>query len=86
MVGTPIGNLDDLSPRVRRVLAGADRIVCEDTRRSGLLLHRLGIRSRLISFHQYNQTQRLPTLLQALAAGESLALISGPNLTTLCAL
>lgn len=80
VVATPIGNLDDLSPRARRVLAGADRIVCEDTRHSGLLLHRLGIRSRLISFHQHNQTQRLPTLLQALAAGESLALISDAGL------
>ena len=80
VVGTPIGNLDDLSPRARRVLAGADRIVCEDTRHSGLLLHRLGIRSRLISFHQHNQAQRLPTLLQALAAGESLALISDAGL------
>ncbi len=80
VVGTPIGNLDDLSPRARRVLAGADRIVCEDTRHSGLLLHRLGIRSRLISFHQHNQTQRLPSLLQALAAGESLALISDAGL------
>jgi 16S rRNA (cytidine1402-2'-O)-methyltransferase len=80
VVGTPIGNLDDLSPRARRVLAGADRVVCEDTRHSGLLLHRLGIRSRLISFHQHNQAQRLPSLLQALAAGECLALISDAGL------
>ncbi|MFN6131900.1 MAG: 16S rRNA (cytidine(1402)-2'-O)-methyltransferase [Synechococcaceae cyanobacterium] len=80
VVGTPIGNLDDLSPRVHRVLAGADRIVCEDTRRSGLLLHRLGIRSRLISFHQHTQAQRLPSLLEALASGESLALISDAGL------
>ncbi|MEB3362443.1 MAG: 16S rRNA (cytidine(1402)-2'-O)-methyltransferase [Synechococcaceae cyanobacterium] len=83
MVGTPIGNLDDLSPRARKVLAGADRILCEDTRRSGLLLHRLGIRSRLISFHQHNQTERLPVLLQALAAGECLALISDAGLPSI---
>lgn len=80
LVGTPIGNLDDLTPRARRVLAGVDRIACEDTRRSGLLLHRLGIRARLISFHQHNQAQRLPVLLQALASGESLALISDAGL------
>jgi 16S rRNA (cytidine1402-2'-O)-methyltransferase len=80
LVGTPIGNLDDLSPRARRVLAGADRIACEDTRRSGLLLHHLGIRVPLLSFHQHNQTARLPQLLAALEAGEAVALISDAGL------
>lgn len=80
LVGTPIGNLEDLSPRARRVLAGVDRIACEDTRRSGLLLHGLGIRAQLTSFHRHNQASRLPQLLAALAAGESLALVSDAGL------
>ncbi|KEF40688.1 MAG: 16S rRNA methyltransferase [Cyanobium sp. CACIAM 14] len=80
LVGTPIGNLDDLSPRARRVLAGADRIACEDTRRSGLLLHHLGIRVPLLSFHQHNQAARIPQLLGALAAGQAVALISDAGL------
>ncbi len=80
LVGTPIGNLDDLSPRARRVLAGADRVACEDTRRSGLLLHHLGIRVPLLSFHQHNQTSRIPQLLAALEAGEAVALISDAGL------
>lgn len=80
LVGTPIGNLDDLSPRARRVLAGADRIACEDTRHSGLLLQRLGIRAPLVSFHQHNQSQRIPQLLAALAAGEVVAVISDAGL------
>ena len=80
LVGTPIGNLDDLSPRARRVLAGVQRIACEDTRRSGLLLHRLGISARLLSFHQHNQVGRIPQLLEALRAGEALALISDAGL------
>ncbi len=42
LVGTPIGHLGDLSPRARQVLAGVSRLACEDTRRSGLLLHQLG--------------------------------------------
>jgi 16S rRNA (cytidine1402-2'-O)-methyltransferase len=80
LVGTPIGNLDDLSPRARRVLEGVDRIACEDTRHSGFLLQRLGIRGRCLSYHQHNQSQRIPQLLEALAQGESLALISDAGL------
>ncbi|MEB3200632.1 MAG: 16S rRNA (cytidine(1402)-2'-O)-methyltransferase [Synechococcaceae cyanobacterium] len=80
LVGTPIGNLEDLSPRALRVLAGVHRVACEDTRHSGLLLHRLGIRATLLSFHEHNQQQRLETLLLGLAAGESLALISDAGL------
>ncbi len=81
LVGTPIGNLDDVSPRARRVLAGVDRIACEDTRHSGLLLQRLAITSRrLISFHAHNQSGRIPQLLQALVDGEAIALISDAGL------
>lgn len=85
LVGTPIGNLNDLTPRARHLLQGVDRIACEDTRHSGLLLQRLGIRRagagpRLISYHQHNQSQRIPQLLAALAAGESVALISDAGL------
>ena len=85
LVGTPIGNLADLSPRARQVLVGVSRIACEDTRRSGLLLHQLGLRQkeqgqRLVSFHAHNQTARIPELLEALAAGEALALISDAGL------
>jgi hypothetical protein len=67
LVGTPIGNLEDLSPRARRVLGAVDLVACEDTRRSGLLLHGLGLRNRLLSFHEHNRLARQPQLLQALA-------------------
>jgi 16S rRNA (cytidine1402-2'-O)-methyltransferase len=85
LVGTPIGNLNDLSPRARHVLGGVDRIACEDTRHSGLLLHNLGLRSgespaRLVSFHEHNQTSRIPELLEALEAGEAIAVISDAGL------
>ena len=81
LVGTPIGNIDDLSPRALRVLAGVERIACEDTRHSGLLLQRLGIGSRrLISFHAHNQHGRIPQLLELLLAGEAVALISDAGL------
>lgn len=85
LVGTPIGHVGDLSPRARHVLAAVDRIACEDTRRSGLLLHNLGLRSRdqgpsLLSFHEHNQASRIPELLAALEAGEAIALISDAGL------
>ncbi len=80
LVGTPIGNTGDLSPRAKTVLAGADRIACEDTRRSGLLLHNLGIKNRLVSFHEHNQATRIPELLEALENGEAIAVISDAGL------
>jgi 16S rRNA (cytidine1402-2'-O)-methyltransferase len=80
LVGTPIGNLADLSPRARGVLASADHLACEDTRRSGLLLQALGVKRPLISFHQHNQASRIPQLLERLAAGESVAVISDAGL------
>ncbi|MEB3335769.1 MAG: 16S rRNA (cytidine(1402)-2'-O)-methyltransferase [Cyanobacteriota bacterium] len=80
LVGTPIGNLGDLSPRARSVLAAVDHLVCEDTRRSGLLLQAVGLKRSLLSFHQHNQASRLPHLLARLAAGESVAVISDAGL------
>ena len=80
LVGTPIGNVGDLSPRARHVLAHVYRIACEDTRRSGLLLHNLGIKNRLVSFHEHNQTARIPELLEALDADEAVAVISDAGL------
>lgn len=80
LVGTPIGHLGDLSPRARAVLAAVDHLACEDTRRSGLLLQALGLKRSMVSFHQHNQASRLPQLLERLAAGESVAVISDAGL------
>lgn len=76
VVATPIGNLEDLSPRARRAFEEADRVACEDTRRSGRLLAGLAIKRRLVSLHEHNERARLPQLLEALEAGEHLVLIS----------
>jgi len=76
LVATPIGNLEDLSPRARRALEEADRIACEDTRHTGKLLHALGIRKPLLSLHEHNERRRLPELLAALDAGETIAVAS----------
>jgi 16S rRNA (cytidine1402-2'-O)-methyltransferase len=76
LVATPIGNLEDLSPRARRALAEADLVACEDTRRTGLLLHHLGLKKRLVSLHEHNERKRLPELLAALEAGRTIAVAS----------
>lgn len=76
VVATPIGNLDDLSPRARRAFEEAALVACEDTRRTGLLLARLGIKRPLVSLHEHNERQRLPRLLAALEGGQTVALAS----------
>lgn len=74
VVGTPIGNLGDLSPRAAEALRSADLVVAEDTRAAARLLAHLGTRARTISFNEHNSAARLPALLDRLAAGETLAL------------
>jgi len=76
VVATPIGNLGDLSARAREALAGADLVACEDTRRSGQLLTHLGLHKPLVSLHEHNERLRLPRLLDALAEGRTIALVS----------
>jgi 16S rRNA (cytidine1402-2'-O)-methyltransferase len=76
IVGTPIGNLADLSPRARDVLANADVVAAEDTRRTRGLLSHIGVESRLIAYHEHNEQQRVPELIERLAAGAKIALVS----------
>ncbi|RMF95543.1 MAG: 16S rRNA (cytidine(1402)-2'-O)-methyltransferase [Gammaproteobacteria bacterium] len=76
VVATPIGNLADLGARARDVLAGADWLAVEDTRRTGQLLTSLGLSKRMRSLHEHNEAARVPELLGRLAAGESVALLS----------
>jgi 16S rRNA (cytidine1402-2'-O)-methyltransferase len=74
VVGTPIGNLGDLSPRAAEALRNADLVVAEDTRLAARLLAHLDVRRPTISFNDHNASSRLPQLLDRLAAGNTLAL------------
>jgi len=74
VVGTPIGNLGDLSPRAAAALSGADLVVAEDTRMAARLLAHLKARVATVSFNEHNAARRLPELLARLAAGERVAL------------
>jgi 16S rRNA (cytidine1402-2'-O)-methyltransferase len=76
VIATPIGNLADLSARAREALSGADLIAAEDTRRTRILLKSLGIAKPLVSLHDHNEAQRVPGLMERLAAGETIALVS----------
>jgi 16S rRNA (cytidine1402-2'-O)-methyltransferase len=75
---TPIGNVDDVSVRVREALVSADFIACEDTRKTGGLLERLGIRPapRMVSFHEGNESSRAVELAQRIERGDVVALVS----------
>jgi 16S rRNA (cytidine1402-2'-O)-methyltransferase len=76
VVATPIGNLDDISPRARDTLRAADLIAAEDTRHTRQLLTHFGIQTELISLHEHNERQRTESLLDRLAGGASIALVS----------
>jgi 16S rRNA (cytidine1402-2'-O)-methyltransferase len=77
---TPIGNLDDITLRVLKELRGADAVLCEDTRRTRILLDRHGIKARLTSYHRHNEAARTAQVLERLRAGERVALVSDAGL------
>lgn len=76
LVATPIGNLGDLSPRAAAALAEADVVAAEDTRRSGRLLQHAGAGTALVSYHEHNEETRGPQLLDRVAAGETVVVVS----------
>lgn len=76
LVATPIGNLGDVSERVRETLAAADVVYAEDTRHSGRLLQHLGLRVPLRSCHDHNERQRADEIVEHLREGRAVALVS----------
>ena len=76
VVGTPIGNLEDITLRAIRVLKEVDLIACEDTRRTQQLLNHYQIRTPTISYHEHNEMTRAPELVIKLTEGNNIALVS----------
>ena len=76
VVGTPIGNLEDITFRAIRILQEVDLIAAEDTRHTGKLLHHFQIATSQISYHQHNQQSRTEELINKLQAGDNIALVS----------
>ena len=94
LVGTPIGNLEDITLRALRILKEADQIACEDTRHTQKLLFHYDIHKPLVSYHEHNELTRAPELVMAIEQGAKIALVSdagmplvsdpGHRLVTLC--
>src|SRR5271163_1895546 len=94
LVGTPIGNLEDITLRALRILKEVDQIACEDTRHTQKLLTHYDIHKSLVSYHEHNEITRAPELVVAIEAGAKIALVSdagtplvsdpGHRLVTLC--
>lgn len=76
LVATPIGNLGDITLRALETLAACDLVACEDTRVTRVLLDRYSIRRRSVAYHEHNAAEAGPRLIEALAAGKSVALVS----------
>lgn len=76
MVGTPIGNLSDLSARAKETLVAVDLIACEDTRQTKVMLDRHGIETATVSYHQHSSLQKIDWLVEQLVAGKSIALVT----------
>ncbi len=76
VVATPIGNLGDLSTRAVATLSSVDVIACEDTRTTGAMLSRLGIRRELIAYHEHNEREVADQLAEAIGNGRSVAVVS----------
>jgi 16S rRNA (cytidine1402-2'-O)-methyltransferase len=77
---TPIGNIEDITLRVLHELAEADLVLCEDTRRTRVLLDRHGVQARLESYHRHNEAGRTTEAVERLRRGERIALVSDAGL------
>lgn len=83
VIGTPIGNVEDLSPRAKAALAGCDAIACEDTRRTGGLLRRIGVDPpHLLVANEHTEVVRSAEILDRIAAGERVGLVSDAGMPT----
>ncbi len=76
VVATPIGNLEDLAPRARQVLASVDLVAAEDTRHTGRLLSTIGAKPRQMALHDFNEAQVVSRVIEALENGKDVALVS----------
>ena len=84
MVGTPIGNLNDISSRALKILKNVSYIACEDTRQTSKIMKKFEIKNTLISFNKHNSQDKIPKLINDLKSGKSIALVSDAGMPGIC--
>ena len=84
LVGTPIGNLNDISSRALNILKNVSLIACEDTRQTKKIMNKYEINNRLISFNKHNSRSKIPIILNDLKDGKSIALVSDAGMPSIC--
>ena len=84
IVGTPIGNLNDISPRAINILKNASLVACEDTRQTRKIMNKFLISNNLISFNKHNSLNKIPRLLTEMKEGKSIALVSDAGMPGIC--
>ena len=84
IVGTPIGNLDDISQRAIDILKNVSLVACEDTRQTKKIMNKFIISNKLISFNKHNSFNKIPKLISNLKAGKSIALVSDAGMPGIC--
>ena len=84
IVGTPIGNLNDISSRVINILKNVSLIACEDTRQTKKIMNKFEFKNKLLSFNKYNSINKIPNIIKNLESGKSVALVSDAGLPSIC--
>ena len=84
LVGTPIGNLNDISPRAINILANVSLIACDDTRQTKKIMNKFSISNNLVSFNKENSLKKIPNLINDLKARKSIALVSDAGMPGIC--
>ena len=84
IVGTPIGNLNDISQRALNILKNVSLVACEDTRQTKKIMNKFNISNKLISFNKHNSSIKIPNIINDLKEGKSIALVSDAGLPGIC--
>ena len=84
LIGTPIGNLDDISIRALNILKKVSLLACEDTRQTKKILNKYSIKNELISFNKHNSLMKIPGIINDLKEGKSIGLVSDAGMPSIC--